>query len=524
MSNKNLIKTDISEALQSVEIILREGIPLSKGVILTQKYLESEEDLLKQYMDFFIQYPDCFLDMIKPADSNFNLFFYQRIVLRAVMKYKEVYITACLKGDTPILTEHGMMPIKEFNPNDKVWSDGAWRKVENLNIRDWHGQLVKLDAENCFEDKITVTDNHKFLVVKRKNNYSRPGSFWKDGLKQFNIANYTNRKEFYRKALREVEPEWVEAKDLTTNDWLLSSIDLKTEDLEKIKSPSPPLRTKNLIKDFIYLDNNFYEWLGIWLAEGGWRKSEITFTININENRLRDRIQELTKEVFNLSSSVYTYPKNNKQVIQINSAHLNTFLEELFNCKSNEINQWNKWIPQKLLHCEPTKQLQLVKGWLDGDGYYRKNGNCHRYKGTTVSNLLVEGIKHILYRNYINPSITTEIRDGKAKVYNINFNGLLAWEFEDSINNNRAVQVDETMRLGEYYPKKYGDKFYMINKVRSVDILPPDNEDVYCLQLENGIFNVNGVEGHNCRAFSKSFISILGLMLQCIFMPGMNLI
>ena len=69
MSNKNLIKTDISEALQSVEIILREGIPLSKGVILTQKYLESEEDLLKQYMDFFIQYPDHILT----RKDSFNL-------------------------------------------------------------------------------------------------------------------------------------------------------------------------------------------------------------------------------------------------------------------------------------------------------------------------------------------------------------------------------------------------------------------------------------------------------------------
>ena len=76
------------------------------------------------------------------------------------------------------------------------------------------------------------------------------------------------------------------------------------------------------------------------------------------------------------------------------------------------------------------------------------------------------------------------------------------------------------MRLGEYYPIKYKDKLYMRNKVRSVEILPPDNEDVYCLQMENKIFNVNGVEGHNCRAFSKSFISILAMFLQCVFIPG----
>ena len=520
MSKKNLIKTDIEDKLQGVEIVLREGIPLQKGIVLTQKYLESIEDLLREYMDYFIQYPDCFLDMIKPVDSNFNLFFYQRMVLRAVMRYKDVYIVACLKGDTPILTEQGMIPIKNFNPNDRVWSNGAWREVENLNIKNWQGNLVRLDAENCFEDKITVTDNHKFLAVRRKNSTTRPGTFWKKGLDYFNISNYERRKEFYRKALREVEPEWVEAKDLTPNDWLLSSIDLKVNDIPSLFAPEVPFKAKNLIKHEILLNDEFYEWLGIWLAEGSWNNTRIEFTISNKEERLKNRIIKLTKDIFDLNTSIYEYPNNHKLVIAINSIHLSKFFEELFGCTSEEINQWNKWIPQKLLHCEPTKQLQLVKGWLDGDGYYRKSGNCHRYKGTTVSNLLAEGIKHILYRNYINPSITTETREGKAKVYNINFNGLLAWEFEDSMNNNRAVQINETMRLGEYYPKKHGDKLYMINKVRTVDVLPPDNEDVYCLQLENGIFNVNGVEGHNCRAFSKSFISILGIMLQCIFMPG----
>lgn len=148
------------------------------------------------------------------------------------------------------------------------------------------------------------------------------------------------------------------------------------------------------------------------------------------------------------------------------------------------MNQWNKWIPQILIHCEPQKQLQLVKGWLDGDGHYRKSGNSPRYKGTTVSNQLCEGVKNILYRNFVNPSITTEIRPQKAKVYNINFNGALAAEFKDAIDNNRPVIIDETMRLGEYYPLKYGDKLYMRNKVRKVKILPPDDEDVYCLQME----------------------------------------
>lgn len=100
------------------DLSLKEGIRLEKGAVLTADYLARHEDLLRKYVEFFSAYPDLFLDLITPSDSNFKLYFYQRIVLRAIMRYQQVYVTACLKGDTPILTERGMVPIKDFDPYD----------------------------------------------------------------------------------------------------------------------------------------------------------------------------------------------------------------------------------------------------------------------------------------------------------------------------------------------------------------------------------------------------------------------
>ena len=85
-------KTLDAELIQRGE---REGIEIEKGGILTEQYLIEHEQLFRDYADFFTAYPDIFLDLIKPADSTFTLFFYQRIVLRALMRFKEVYITAC---------------------------------------------------------------------------------------------------------------------------------------------------------------------------------------------------------------------------------------------------------------------------------------------------------------------------------------------------------------------------------------------------------------------------------------------
>ena len=72
----------------------RDGVELSKGVMLTQKRVQENWDLYTKYMNYFTAYPDKFLDMIKPAESNFNLFFYQRIFLRACLRYRYHYCTA----------------------------------------------------------------------------------------------------------------------------------------------------------------------------------------------------------------------------------------------------------------------------------------------------------------------------------------------------------------------------------------------------------------------------------------------
>ncbi len=74
--------------------IYRDGIELEKGVVITQSILENLEPLLQKYLQFFCTYPDLFLDLISPQNSNFSLFFYQRIFLRACMRYNTIFITA----------------------------------------------------------------------------------------------------------------------------------------------------------------------------------------------------------------------------------------------------------------------------------------------------------------------------------------------------------------------------------------------------------------------------------------------
>lgn len=76
------------------ERIIRDGIELEKGVVITEDWLKKNEGLLFDCWEIFSAYPDIYLDMIKPVGSNFTLFPYQRLFLRACMRYTTIYITA----------------------------------------------------------------------------------------------------------------------------------------------------------------------------------------------------------------------------------------------------------------------------------------------------------------------------------------------------------------------------------------------------------------------------------------------
>ena len=99
----------------------REGIPIEKGVVLGEDFLLKNEKLFRKYADFFLVYPDLFLDLIIAEDDNFSLFFYQRIFLRAMMRFKDVYITAGRATSKSFLSIVALFLQCVFIPGRKVF-------------------------------------------------------------------------------------------------------------------------------------------------------------------------------------------------------------------------------------------------------------------------------------------------------------------------------------------------------------------------------------------------------------------
>lgn len=157
----------------------REGIPIEKGVVLTETFLIENEELFRKYSEFFTAYPDLFLDLIKSSESEMTLFFYQRIFLRAMMRYTEVYITAGRATAKTFLSILALFLQCVFIPGRRVFivaphknqaAKIATQKIEEI-YQNW--PLLKKEVIGC-----ELSD--------------RPGNFGKD----YVTINFKNKSVF----------------------------------------------------------------------------------------------------------------------------------------------------------------------------------------------------------------------------------------------------------------------------------------------------------------------------------------
>ena len=426
---------------------------------------------------------------------------------------KSAVLTACFKKGTLVKTSNGEKEIQNLTSNDFVFTTNGWEKVIAPTKMNWNGNFIKVQGNYGFEDEIICTDNHEFLVLSKDSEHKLSGKINNEIINKL-VPNYKqltdSKKNKYRNYIRDIEPKWVQAKDLKEKDYVLSKLDLKCDDIEYISWKTKARSNSIFIKNRIEINNNFCELLGIWLAEGSINKNMFSFTISSEELELKNRIIYLMSDVFGLTNSCIMNRDNHSIVIQYTSADLRDFIYTLFKIEDySELNQWNKYIPEQLLNISPQKQLQIFKGWIMGDGTYRIRNNqkwsgSQELKGTTVSRQLCLDMKRILHRNYINPSIVREKRENKTEVYNIILSGKVANKIGEVKygNYDKELIIEWDDRLGKDLPCIYNNNLYMRYQVKSIEIIENNNdEEVYCLMVPSQNFTLSDIIVHNCRGY-----------------------
>lgn len=155
--------------------VIKDGVPVKKGTVLTEEWLTRKRSYYEELMNIFSAYPDLFLDKIQNPNMKTELFLYQRKLLRAFMRYKDVYVTAPRAFSKSFLTILGLFLQCVFIPGTKRFIAAPFKtqsasiakeKIFELYER-W--PLLQKEVEGCELSATPGNFGKDYVEVRFKN-------------------------------------------------------------------------------------------------------------------------------------------------------------------------------------------------------------------------------------------------------------------------------------------------------------------------------------------------------------------
>lgn len=347
----------------------------------------------------------------------------------------------CFSEDTLVTTYDGFKKIKDVQAGDLVKTHtGNYKKVL---------ALYKTEAQNTItlsvsgSENIRVTANHPFLV--RTNLHTEKRSF--------------------------SEPTWKKAGNLNSDDFVGYMVD------------GYGSRSIGMGKAYA---------VGRWLADGSLAvRSEDTHTGSRGGQRTRIFISTGYKKYENLKNELQRLPyqiRENKMRHAVNFTFTSDEFGELISQCGRGARK--KRIPQWVFELNREEQEELLRGYLDGDGYLRRE---NQWSCATSSKELAYGLARLIRNVYhVGVSISYKMPKGKVEI------------------SGRLVNSNESWELGFSKPickRASSGSFYSDGRVwcRVKSITKGGVLDVYNLSVdEDNTYEANGITVHNCGAFSSN--------------------
>ena len=411
-----------------------------------------------------------------------------------------IFSSACFTKGQKVKTISGNKNIEDIKSGDIVMTeDGSFQKVLNPTSRIYNGNFISLDVSNSVLP-IESTDNHKFLVL--------PNKYWVGNNKKHNgkyeeiksEKNYSKDMDRNKKAgiLQRAKqrasyeyPNWVEAKYLKENDYLLTPINYTTQDMTVLKHGNTQYKVD---KDFLYV-------LGLFIGDGHFGHSpyDFGFTLNYNDKEKTEFILKYFKSK-GLNATVRHRKENTRSDITVFGKDNRDFWDWLFNNKKGAL---NKHIPTIIKQLPKNKLQYLLKGLAHSDGYFRKKPR-KEFVYSSISYDLIQDIKEVFFKFKINPIISSsEERIDKngvhhQKSYYLSLGGAKATKLKDFCDNdNDFIITDKDMSFNDV-PVIVDGVSYMKNRIKNIS-KSTKVEKVHCMKVnKNHSFIIEGATVHNC--------------------------
>lgn len=314
------------------------------------------------------------------------------------------YVDQCVKPETVIYTTEGPKQIQFCDQKTKIFTTNGPEFIQNVLEHPYKGPIKKIFNLHSLEP-LEITLEHPVYCIR-------------DQRRQL---NYTVIKNRLTKHL--IEPEWCEAKDLTTDDFLIFS------------KPEYEIDDITLSEDDCYM-------YGLILGDGCMNQQSTSCYISVNSNT-KTHIKDFVINYLD-SKCVKNYTTESNNCTRINWSR-NIILPFRYADIYDENKE--KKINHKWLNLPIIKSKQIIKGLIDTDGC---KGNELVFD--TTSRNLVESLRYLLLR--MNTPTSGYIRDRVGESHTS--------KYGCEITNRKisyCLRIPKTKELSELFNIKEG-KFF----------------------------------------------------------------
>lgn len=376
----------------------------------------------------------------------------------------------CLKENTVVQTNRGMLEIKDVLVGDYVYDENCVKRkvVRKVKSPEHKGLHIKLKGGVIIE----ATGNHKFYLSSGEDVIAKDikvGDSLLTG-KCHNTENLT----------LDIAPHITKCK----NDVKSSRGGIVLDDKVKLYHNS------DFIDRYIDIDEEFCWALGLVVAEG----SKGCLTLNIKETNIAERFIKVYSKItsFDFSDVKIYYPKLKNNSLNVAIPKPKVYENIFFKLTGIGYGARDKNI-DIAFDLKPSCVLSLIRGMHDGDGSLCKKGKYYNWNYKTSSKTLAKQLQMLLITKF---GIKSTVSYGINKVRHLEGRKLNESDYHN-VSVNRAADV--SFLLG-YEP--YENIRNINSKGFCVTTISESVGDFYDITLEDNSSHrfiiQGGIVTHNC--------------------------
>jgi len=363
----------------------------------------------------------------------------------------------CLVGDTKVITNRGIIPIRNVERNDKIWQRDGYRNV-NAVISYINKDTIKIKTRRGYE--IEGTPKHR---LRSNDKFKKMCDFKIGDTLDLNMYNFSSG------VYQTVSAPFFLTKKLL-------SIDMK-----KVSDDMMPSITVN---------ERWGRFIGYTIGDGNIRYSDsISFSCSVADSDFISDVMVFCDEI-GLVPMLRKSEKGKGYTIILNSRNLKYFFTEKIGIGGSGEKK-NLFVPPIILRSPKSVIKEFLRGLFETDGSVSRTSMSF----CTKSKRLAQDVQFLL----LGFGIISDMKSTHNKTYNKDYYHVILYRHASELFYNEIGFISDRKngKLRANISKPHSNAYRPMILHDIIETIEYGKADVYDVDVDGHYYNANGIVSHN---------------------------